>query len=255
MRSTTTQDRLPDVTVALPSRNVFVPLWLVTFIHACSPALSAAPPRYDHVVIVMEENRTPGQIIGDQVNAPYITSLANGGVSLGSMFAIVHPSQPNYLELFSGANQGVVDDALPPNFSTTPTSTYPFRTPNLGAGLIAAGFTFAGFSEQLESAGTNDWADYDPHSATHPGIYYRRNHNPWANWVAKVSPIPANQLPGSVNKAFTQFPANFAQLPTVSFVVPNQQHDMHDGSRKMGDDWLRDNLTATPRGQKPTTAC
>lgn len=203
---------------------------------------SAAPPRYDHVVIAVEENRRASQIIGDLVNAPYITSLATGGVSMASMFAIEHPSQPNYLQLFSGSNQGVLDDDLPPNFSTTPTGTYPFVTPNLGAELIAAGFTFAGFSEQLESAGANDWADYDPHSATHPDIYYRRKHNPWANWVAKVFPIPANQLTGTVNRAFTQFPADFTQLPTLSFVVPNQQHDMHDGSRKQGDDWLRDNL-------------
>src|SRR6266540_222571 len=244
MRSTTTPDRLPNVTAKLLSRNVFVPLLLVTFLSACSLALFAAPPRYDHVVIVMEENRTPGQIIGDQVNAPYITSLAAGGVSLASMFAIVHPSQPNYIELFSGSNHGVVDDALPPNFSTTPTSTYPFRTANLGAELITAGFTFAGYCEEIESAGTVDWADYDPHSATNPGIYYRRKHNPWANWVAKVLPLPANQLASTVNRAFTQFPANFSQLPTVSFVIPNQLHDMHDGSRKMGDDWLRDNLNA-----------
>lgn len=218
----------------------------LTVLCAWLPVLAAfaVPPRFDHVVIVMEENRTPGQIVGDLANAPYITSLATGGVSMASMFGIEHPSQPNYLQLFSGSNQGVVDDNLPPNFSTTPTSTYPFVTPNLGAELIAAGFTFAGFSEEIESAGATDWADYDPHSATHPGIYYRRKHNPWANWVAKVFPVPANQLSNTVNRAFTQFPADFTQLPTVSFVVPNQQHDMHDGSRRQGDDWLRDNLSA-----------
>ena len=204
--------------------------------------MAATPPRYDHVVIVVEENRTVGQIIGDLVNAPYINSLASGGVKMGAMFAIEHPSQPNYLQLFSGSNQGVTDDNLPSNFSTTPTATYPFTTPNLGAEIIAAGFTFAGFCEEIESAGATDWADYDPHSATNPGIYYRRKHNPWANWVAKVLPLPANQFTGSVNRAFTQFPANFALLPTVSIVVPNQLHDMHDGSRKQGDDWLRDNL-------------
>jgi hypothetical protein len=204
----------------------------------------AAPPRYDHVVIVMEENRTAGQIVGDLVNAPYITSLATGGVSLRFMFAIEHPSQPNYLQLFSGSNQGTFDDNLPPNFSTTPTSTYPFRSANLAASLVAAGFTFAGFSEEIETAETNDWADYDPHSATNPGIYYRRKHNPWANWVAKVTPMPANQLAASVNRSFAQFPANYALLPTVSFVVPNQLHDMHDGSRKQADDWLRDHLNS-----------
>ncbi|MBP7949800.1 MAG: DNRLRE domain-containing protein [Verrucomicrobiales bacterium] len=205
---------------------------------------SAAPPRYDHVVIVVEENRTAGQIVGDTINAPYITSLAAGGVSIGRMFAHEHPSQPNYLQLFSGANQGVVDDELPPNFSTTSTSTYPFVSLNLGRELLDAGFTFAGFSEDLEMAGAADWADFDPHSATYPGVKYRRKHNPWANWVAKESPLPANQLPPSINRAFTQFPANFAQLPTVSFVIPDQDHDMHDGSRREGDDWLRDHLDA-----------
>jgi hypothetical protein len=212
-------------------------------IAVCATA-AATPPRYDHIVIVMEENRTEGQIIGDLANAPYLTSLATGGVSLASMFAIEHPSQPNYLQLFSGSNQGVVDDNLPPDFSTTPTGTYPFRTANMAAELIAAHFTFAGFSEEIETAGATDWADYDPHSATHPGIYYRRKHNPWANWVAKTSPVPANQLSNSVNRAFAQFPSDFTQLPTVSFVIPNQMHDMHDGSRRMGDDWLRDNLNA-----------
>lgn len=208
------------------------------------PGVSAAPPRYDHVVIVIEENRADTQIIGDLVNAPYLNSLASNGVILGSIFAIEHPSQPNYLQLFSGSNQGVLDDNLPPNFSTTPTGTYPFTTPNLGAEIIAAGFTFAGYCEELESAGATDWADYDPHSATHPGITYRRKHNPWANWVAKALPLPANQLTGTVNRAFTQFPTNFNLLPTVSFVVPNQLHDMHDGSRKQGDDWLAANLNA-----------
>ena len=205
---------------------------------------SGAPPRYAHVVVVMEENRTLTQIIGDRVNAPYINSLADNGVKMGRMFAITHPSQPNYIHLFSGADQGILDDNLPPNFSTTPTATYPLRTPNLGAEIVGAGYSFAGYSEQIEAAGTNDWADYDPHSATDPGVYYRRKHSPWVNWVAKTNPVPANQLTNSVNKAFTQFPTNFAELPTVSFIIPNQMHDMHDGSRKQGDDWLRDNLDA-----------
>lgn len=219
----------------------FLPVWLGV---AIATELQAAPHRYDHVIIVVEENRTPTEIIGDRVNAPYINSLADGGVRIGSMYALVHPSQPNYIHLFSGNDQGITTDGLPPNFSTTPTSTYPFRTPNVAAELMAAGFTFAGYSEQIEAAGTADWADYDPHSATEPNVYYRRKHNPWANWVAKVSPIPSNQLPSSVNKSFTEFPPNYSILPTVSFVVPNQLHDMHDGSRRQGDDWLRDNLGA-----------
>jgi acid phosphatase len=33
-----------------------------------------------------------------------------------------------------------------------------------------------------------------------------------------------------------------AGLPTVAFVVPNLQHDMHDGSIAEGDRWLKANL-------------
>jgi hypothetical protein len=33
-------------------------------------------------------------------------------------------------------------------------------------------------------------------------------------------------------------------LPTVSFVIPNQQNDMHDGTIQMGDNWLGTNLEA-----------
>jgi hypothetical protein len=206
-------------------------------------ASGAAPHRYDHVVIVMEENRTPSEIIGDLVNAPYINSLATNGVRMGRMFAITHPSQPNYIELFSGTNMGIINnDDLPTNFSTTVTSTYPFSSLNLGAEIVAAGFSFAGFCEDLETAGTNDWADFDPHTAS--GLEYRRRHNPWANWIAKLSPVPANQLASTVNRAFTQFPTDYSQLPTVSFVVPNLEHDMHDGSRKDGDGWLKTNLNA-----------
>ena len=232
-------------TLTRTSVNLSTCLWRLCLAFCCMGPLGsqAAPHRYDHVVVVMEENRTETQIIGDRVNAPYINTLADGGVQLGTMYAIMHPSQPNYLHIFSGDNQGVTDDNLPKNFSTTPTSTYPFVTGNLGAELLAAGLTFKGYSEQIEAAGTtNDWADFDPHTATFPGVSYRRKHSPWVNWVAKVSPVPANQVPASVNLSFTNFPSDFTQLPTVSFVIPNQQHDMHDGSRKMGDDWLSANL-------------
>src|SRR5881296_740539 len=57
-----------------PTTVLFV---LVALVVATLPPLNAAPHPYDHVVIVVEENRTPAQIIGDTVNAPYITSLAN----------------------------------------------------------------------------------------------------------------------------------------------------------------------------------
>ena len=33
-------------------------------------------------------------------------------------YAVTHPSEPNYLALFSGSTQGVTDDSCPQTFST-----------------------------------------------------------------------------------------------------------------------------------------
>src|SRR5215212_3443542 len=86
---------------------------------------AAALPTPDHVVIVIEENHSAQSILPN-ASAPYINSLAASGFSFDNFYAIAHPSQPNYLQLFSGTNQGVLTD-------DTPTSGLPFTTPNLAA--------------------------------------------------------------------------------------------------------------------------
>ena len=69
-------------------------------------------PMPDHVVIVMEENHSYSEIIGSP-SAPYINSLIPQGALFSQSFAVTHPSQPNYADLFSGSNQGVTDDSSP----------------------------------------------------------------------------------------------------------------------------------------------
>ncbi len=201
--------------------------------------LSAAPPhRYDHVVIVIEENTDYAQVLGNRVNAPFINELADGGVNFTEFYAITHPSQPNYIHLFSGDNQGVDSNTIP--------ATYPWSTPNLGAALVAAGATFAGYSEDLPAIGDRDTVGTDLVVGATTYTLYRRKHNPWANWQAAegTAPIPANQLRFDTNLRFADFPTDFTQLPDVAIVVPNQQNDMHDGTVRMGDDWLRANFAA-----------
>ncbi|MGH8048191.1 MAG: acid phosphatase, partial [Chthoniobacterales bacterium] len=70
-----------------------------------SPLCSGALPAFDHIVVVIEENHRDTDIIGS-VEAPYINALALHGALFTNSFAIEHPSQPNYLDLFSGSNQG-----------------------------------------------------------------------------------------------------------------------------------------------------
>src|SRR5437868_91448 len=92
---------------------------------------AAGLPRPDHVVIVIEENHS-FQEIYNSPSAPNINSLVPEGALFTQSFAVEHPSEPNYLDLFSGSNQGVTDDSCPHSFSTA----------NLGAQLFGASLSF-----------------------------------------------------------------------------------------------------------------
>ena len=63
---------------------------------------------------------------------------------------------------------------------------------------------------------------------------------PWANFTN----VPAaNSLPFS---AFNNR-SDYASLPTVSFVIPNLDNDMHDGTIAQADTWLYNNLSRITR--------
>jgi hypothetical protein len=176
-------------------------------------AMPSIPP--SHVVIVIEENHNFAEIIGSSA-APYINSLASTGALMTQAFAVAHPSEPNYLALFSGSTQGITDDSCPNNFSG----------PNLGEALLAAGKTFTGYSESMPSAG---------YTGCDTGTYARK-HNPW---------VMFSNVPAASNQTFAAFPSgNFANLPLVSIVVPNLDDDMHDGTIQEGDAWLQAHLTS-----------
>jgi phosphatidylinositol-3-phosphatase len=67
----------------------------------------AGLPVYDHIVIVVEENKDYDQII-DNPAAPYINdTLCAEGASLTQMFGEEHNSQGNYFWLFSGSNHNI----------------------------------------------------------------------------------------------------------------------------------------------------
>ena len=196
-------------------------------------------PRPDHIVIVIEENHRQPQVIGSP-DAPYINELAAAGANFSNSFAVTHPSQPNYLALFSGSTQGVKGDGVPEGT--------PFSTPNLGAELLAAGLGFAGYSEGQPSVGYLG-AQRKAEDGKHA---YVRKHNPWSDWQVKHAGSPAggspprNQLPESASLPMEDhFPAaggDFSALPTVSIVIPDERHDMHDGTVRQADDWLREHL-------------
>ncbi len=158
------------------------------------------------------ENRSYSDVIGNP-QAPYLNSLAAAGASFTQSFAITHPSEPNYLALFSGSTQGVTDDSCP----------HTFGAPNLGGELIAAGRTFAGYAQGLPAPG---------YTGCSSGSYARK-HCPWIDFTG---------VPASASLPFTAFPRDYTRLPNVAFAIPDLDHDMHDGSIAEADSWLRDQL-------------
>jgi acid phosphatase len=204
-------------------KKIIIGLIIFIFSVLMGTNIYAQLPKPDHIVIVIEENHSYSDIIGSS-SAPYINELAadNFGALFTQSYGITHPSQPNYLYLFSGDNQGVTNDNKP--------SSLPFTTDNLGAELLKNSYTFVGYSEDLPGVGSD---------VTSSGKYERK-HNPWVNW----QDASTNGIPSSLNVPLTDFPTDYSTLPTVSFVIPNQNNDMHDGSISAGDTWLQNNLDA-----------
>ena len=209
-------------------------------------------PVYDHIVIVVEENKDWADIIGN-TDAPYINQLASEGALFTQSFGCEHHSQGNYFWLFSGSNQGVGFMDEVPSEGTVP--GYPFTTSNLGQQLIDHKYSFKGYSESLPEIGsTVDHTVYgdDPdHDSNNPRILYARKHVPWISFANVPN---GNTVDTSSNLRFEDFPTHdYRELPTVSFVIPDLEHDMHNlhekpsptcnkGSVCVGDTWLRNNL-------------
>jgi len=179
-------------------------------------ATAATPPRPQHVVVVIEENRSFMAMHGD-ADIPYINQLAGQGALLTRYYAIMHPSEPNYVALFSGDTQGVTDDSCP----------HSYDKPNLQQSLAAKKVSFAIYSENMPSAGFTGCGSDDK--------LYRRKHNPVPDFTA---------VPAEANRPFSDFPSDYSKLPEVSFVVPNMMDDMHDGTPAQADAWLRTKLDA-----------
>ena len=67
---------------------------------------------FDHVFLIMMENQTNTDILGNP-NAPFINQYAATVNQATDYFAVGHPSAPNYLEITGGSNFGLTGDYWP----------------------------------------------------------------------------------------------------------------------------------------------
>ncbi len=188
-------------------------VWMTLLLVWCCtmPAQAQFLPRPDHIVIVVEENKHFTQII-DNPDAPFINSLARQGMLFTQSYGVTHPSQPNYLALFSGSTYGLTSNACP----------LELKGHNLASSLLVKGLSFASYSESMPETGF-EGCSYGA---------YQRKHNPTANWEGLAT----------LNLPLSAFPQDYNLLPTVAIVIPDQLNDMHDGSIAQGDAWLAEKI-------------
>lgn len=172
------------------------------------------------VQLVIFENESYSDIIGNP-KAPYINALAKKWANMTNSHAVTHPSEPNYLALFSGSTQGVTGDQCPVEFTVA----------SLGSELIKAGVSFTGFAESMPRDGFEGCQAHPDHLPS--GYLYERKHVPWTDFTK----VPRKD---SVvyRKPLDQPPSQFV------WITPNMCNDMHDCSIATGDTWASKNLPA-----------
>lgn len=210
----------------------------------------------DHVVVVLEQNRT-NNAVGDVANMPYSNQLASTGLVYTNAHGITHPTEPNTLAIYSGFTQFVSDNG----------QTYRFGAPNIASALnsklVSPGVyrSFIGYVESLPADGdmTTIQAS-DPADPTSPEDLYARIRNPMAQFTDAGQRGSVTLGNARVNKTFANFPttdAGYAALPTVAYVVPNGLDSgqgsnaqpaystdpaAYDYLRGRADTWLQDHL-------------
>jgi hypothetical protein len=171
-----------------------------------------------HVAVIVMENEEYGDVVGPSSGgqAPYINSLARRyGLATG-MYAITHPSLPNYLALTGGSTFGIDSDCTDCSVGAT----------SIVDQLERAHLSWRAYMEDLPRPCFTGASAGD----------YAKKHDPFA-YYTRVTRDPArcaNIVPATRLAADERAGA----LPRFAWISPNLCHDMHDCSVSTGDRFL-----------------
>lgn len=194
-------------------------------------------PRYQHVVVLVEENKDYDQIL-DPAAAPNIAELARTYGSATRFYGEVHPSEANYVALLAGDTFGIHDDdayyckagstqAYCSGAGSNGYADHTIRARHLGDQLAAAGMSWKGYYGSLPAPGSTAVVASDPHfdNGTRKTALYASKHSGFMNFAdVQADPLRAERIVG-----MDQFNRDLAAgaLPDFALVVPNQCDEMH----------------------------
>jgi hypothetical protein len=214
---------------------------LAAALPAAVPASAAdrdtAVPRYDHVFVIVEENKDYAQIL-DPAAAPNIARLARNYGNATQFFGEVHPSEGDYVALLGGDTFGIhdddafyckpgMDDPKCPGANGAGYQDHTTSKPHLGDQLLKAGLTWKGYYESLPAPGSLEVTASDPafDNGTRKTALYASKHSGFVNFAsAQHATDRAQRLVG-----FDQLQSDIAgdRLPNFALIVPNQCNEMH----------------------------
>jgi hypothetical protein len=210
--------------VALVSAQLLAPLAAMAWPSDTSasvpltPSVTANGPyaAVHRIIVIVMENHSYSAIVNSR-STPYLNSLIKRYGLATNYTGVAHPSEPNYLALFSGSGQGVVDDGV-----------HTFSGRNLADQLEAHGRTWRVVAENVPLGCYRGATFYGGPDG--PG-WYARKHEP-AIMFRDISADPTRCPMITDLRHFSLTAADF------QLVVPNMCHDMHDCSIATGDAFL-----------------
>jgi phospholipase C len=195
-------------------------------------------PRYEHIFVIVAENKGYEQIIGPTSRAPNLRRLAHEYGLAAEFYAEAHPSQPNYIAMVGGDTFDIGDDDA---FYCKPGSSdrycpganrpdyrdHTIRARSLVDQLEERKLTWKAYLESLPEPGSlvARWPTPDHPVAGEPNELYAAKHNAFISFErVQKDPQRASKIVD-----FQQLDRDLAAgtLPNYAHIVPNQCNDMH----------------------------
>lgn len=231
MRSITAAGALAVAVLCIPGPVLAGGRALPASLPLCGARAASSPSRVRHVMVILEENRSYRQVIGNPstLGDPYINNVLVPSCGLATHYrGYSHPSLPNYLALTSGTARGSASSK-----DCSVVTNCPQSQASIFSQLGKAGRSWREYAESMPS---NCYpSDHGSYLIRHaPPPYY------------STSPVPSECRTWDVPLGTTTsgpfvhaLSPSSDGLPAFSFVTPNACNDMHSCSTGQGDNWLR----------------
>ena len=204
----------------------------------------ASPPKYKHVIVIMEENHSYGAIVKSSA-AKYLNSVMKACGLATNYHSITHLSLPNYLGITSGTPLGQLQ---PYTGDCAPYSCSRFLGSNNLFNQVSTKGGWSAFAESMP--GKCARSDHGNYAVRHnPPVYF-------TDLIRSCSTHDVS-LGSTTKSPLLRAFAKQATAPAVSFVTPNLCSDMHNCSVSTGDAWMKRWLpliTKTPVYRSNNTA-